>query len=79
MVIIIAFFVLACMLMPLGAVINAHNAKVKRRQNIEDMKEAILRATDNLPHVQAIAKEALEAWPDTYHMYGAQQAEHRRT
>jgi hypothetical protein len=47
---IIGFFFLCLFLMPLGAVINAHKTKVRRRQNIEDMRKAM---TPEAPKRQA--------------------------
>jgi hypothetical protein len=38
---IIGLIIFSFLLMPLGAVINARKTKVRRRQNVEDMKEAL--------------------------------------
>lgn len=64
MAIIICFFIFVFLALPLGAAINDHKIKVRRRQNIEDMREAMT-PCEKPPAVasQAVAK---------YVMYGAQ-------
>lgn len=68
MTFIICLIIFSFLLMPLGAVINTHKTKVRRRQNREDMKEAL---KSDAAH-DAISLKPLTEAPLPYRMYGAE-------
>jgi hypothetical protein len=71
MELIIGFFILCLLFMPLGAAINEHKEKVRRRQHIEDTREAIYGPAPK-PLARQETKPAAKPEAGQYRMYGAQ-------